>query len=102
MRVSFGGDEGDRTPYLLNAIQALSQVSYTPKNHVAFDAVPFEVRPYLPATCVIIAKLWADVNTFFEKRFKKSENILLCRYYAFFPLLLYASAQKARNARYAM
>ena len=27
----FGGDEGDRTPYLLNAIQALSQVSYTPK-----------------------------------------------------------------------
>ena len=28
--VSFGGDEGDRTPYLLNAIQALSQVSYTP------------------------------------------------------------------------
>ena len=27
----FGGDEGDRTPYLLNAIQALSQVSYTPE-----------------------------------------------------------------------
>ena len=27
---TFGGDEGDRTPYLLNAIQALSQVSYTP------------------------------------------------------------------------
>lgn len=26
-----GGDEGNRTPYLLNAIQALSQVSYTPK-----------------------------------------------------------------------
>ncbi len=26
----FGGDEGDRTPYLLNAIQALSQVSYAP------------------------------------------------------------------------
>jgi hypothetical protein len=26
----FGGDEGDRTPCLLNAIQALSQVSYTP------------------------------------------------------------------------
>ena len=28
--VCCGGDEGDRTPYLLNAIQALSQVSYTP------------------------------------------------------------------------
>ena len=26
----FGGDEGDRTPYLLNAIQALYQVSYAP------------------------------------------------------------------------
>ena len=29
-----GGDEGDRTPYLLNAIQALSQVSYTPVKHL--------------------------------------------------------------------
>ena len=27
----FGGDEGGRTPYLLNAIQALYQLSYTPK-----------------------------------------------------------------------
>ena len=26
-----GGDEGGRTPYLLNAIQALYQLSYTPK-----------------------------------------------------------------------
>ena len=26
----FGGDEEDRTLYLLNAIQALSQVSYAP------------------------------------------------------------------------
>jgi hypothetical protein len=26
-----GGDEGDRTLYLLNAIQALSQVSYVPE-----------------------------------------------------------------------
>ncbi len=26
----FGGDDGDRTHYLLNAIQALSQVSYAP------------------------------------------------------------------------
>ena len=28
---SCGGDEGGRTPYLLNAIQALYQLSYTPK-----------------------------------------------------------------------
>ena len=30
----FGGDEGDRTPYLLNAIQALSQMSYTPETDI--------------------------------------------------------------------
>ena len=28
--LKFGGDEGSRTPGLLNAIQALSQLSYTP------------------------------------------------------------------------
>ena len=28
----FGGDDRDRTDYLLNAIQALSQVSYAPKH----------------------------------------------------------------------
>ena len=27
---AYGGDEGGRTPYLLNAIQALYQLSYTP------------------------------------------------------------------------
>ena len=34
MATSFnvGGDEGDRTPDLLNAIQALSQLSYAPKS----------------------------------------------------------------------
>ena len=29
--LSFGGDKRDRTADLLNAIQALSQLSYTPK-----------------------------------------------------------------------
>ncbi len=28
----FGGDEGDRTPDLMNAIHALSQLSYIPNN----------------------------------------------------------------------
>ena len=32
--VLFGGDEGDRTPDLLNAIQALSQLSYAPVQYV--------------------------------------------------------------------
>jgi hypothetical protein len=30
-----GGAEGNRTPHLLNAIQALSQLSYSPKNVLA-------------------------------------------------------------------
>ena len=40
-----GGDEGDRTPYLLNAIQALSQVSYTP-TRASFKAalIVYQVR----------------------------------------------------------
>ena len=37
-----GGDDRDRTDYLLNAIQALSQVSYAPmlhKNILFFNAI---------------------------------------------------------------
>ena len=33
----FGGDKRDRTADLLNAIQALSQLSYTPKYQVFFN-----------------------------------------------------------------
>ncbi len=29
-----GGDEGDRTPDLCNAIAALSQLSYVPRNQI--------------------------------------------------------------------
>ena len=38
-RLFCGGDEGDRTPYLLNAIQALSQVSYTPTGRALQSAL---------------------------------------------------------------
>ena len=31
--IAYGGDEGDRTPDLLNAIQALSQLSYAPMHN---------------------------------------------------------------------
>ena len=48
----FGGDKRDRTADLLNAIQALSQLSYTP---VRF------------ATDRIISHFGAVVNTFFQK-----------------------------------
>ena len=37
-----GGDDRDRTDYLLNAIQALSQVSYTPTRMVIHRR--FELR----------------------------------------------------------
>ena len=39
--LKFGGDEGDRTPYLLNAIQALSQVSYTPTELLRYNITFF-------------------------------------------------------------
>ena len=55
---AFGGDEGDRTPYLLHAMQALSQVSYTPV------VLP---QSHCPATVVIIAKSPANVNHYFGK-----------------------------------
>ncbi len=51
-----GGDEGDRTPYLLHAMQALSQVSYTP---IGFAVVP--------DSFIIIATQGEFVNSFFEK-----------------------------------
>ena len=51
---SFGGDKRDRTADLLNAIQALSQLSYTP----GFLAV-------LHTTLVIISASHLFVNTFF-------------------------------------
>jgi hypothetical protein len=39
-RVPFvGGDKRDRTADLLNAIQALSQLSYTPTFHIQFSLV---------------------------------------------------------------
>ena len=44
--VHCGGDEGDRTPYLLNAIQALSQVSYTPTASAPISAALFSRVPY--------------------------------------------------------
>ena len=60
-----GGDEGDRTPYLLNAIQALSQVSYTPMAEEADS-----IAATLAAARIIIAKRRGDVN----KNFLKNQN----------------------------
>ena len=63
--LKFGGDEGDRTPYLLNAIQALSQVSYTPMAEEADS-----IAATLAAVRIIIAKRRGDVN----KNFLKNQN----------------------------
>ena len=40
--VLLGGDDRDRTDYLLNAIQALSQVSYAPIHGIKFKKFAFE------------------------------------------------------------
>ena len=40
-----GGDDGDRTHYLLNAIQALSQMSYTPIGMSIIFALTSAVNP---------------------------------------------------------
>lgn len=55
----FGGDEGDRTPYLLHAMQALSQVSYTPKFSPPFLTT---IRVYHPKK---------NLSTIFSKNSKK-------------------------------
>ena len=39
----FGGDEGDRTPDLCNAIAALSQLSYVPKIKFRVSSSKFRV-----------------------------------------------------------
>ena len=38
-----GGDEGDRTPDLCNAIAALSQLSYVPKRNYECGIANFEL-----------------------------------------------------------
>ncbi len=44
MPLIFGGDEGDRTPDLMNAIHALSQLSYVPKAFGIADSGLPEIR----------------------------------------------------------
>ena len=51
---SDGGDEEDRTLYLLNAIQALSQVSYAPKFSAESSAE------------IIITQFFCSGNSFFK------------------------------------
>ena len=55
----FGGDKRDRTADLLNAIQALSQLSYTPVGLLTGG---------VPARCsIILAKRAGFVKSFFQR-----------------------------------
>ena len=60
--LSVGGDEGGRTPYLLNAIQALYQLSYTPKRLLFICFLPVELHS--KARCIlyhlsdVVNRLW--------------------------------------------
>ena len=56
----FGGDKRDRTADLLNAIQALSQLSYTPIGDLVVSGV------FPCGTNVSIPKGKAFVNAFFK------------------------------------
>ena len=75
-RFFVGGDEGDRTPYLLNAIQALSQVSYTPTGFSVFLVLgglsPGDVYYYSTAP--------GKVNTFFEFFYDFEDFLFYDRY----------------------
>jgi hypothetical protein len=55
--VPFGGDKRDRTADLLNAIQALSQLSYTPM---------FNFCCFADRTNCILAEYYPFVNYFFR------------------------------------
>ena len=44
IKFKLGGDEGNRTPDLLNAIQALSQLSYAPNASAIINFKPLIVK----------------------------------------------------------
>ena len=74
LRFPFGGDKRDRTADLLNAIQALSQLSYTPTSGL----VRHGVQPHLPKRS--ITDLRADVKhyfNFFIFRWRGAEGVSL-------------------------
>ena len=64
----FGGDKGSRTPDLLNAIQALSQLSYTPK----------WLRCFLDNDDIISQHL-LFVNRFLKSFFRKKQLVRRCQ-----------------------
>ncbi len=64
--VPFGGDKRDRTADLLNAIQALSQLSYTPKFSIR-KLGRFTAFVLLPRCLIIIPHFFGFCNPFLQK-----------------------------------
>ena len=58
----FGGDKRDRTADLLNAIQALSQLSYTPK----FNCADIQLLYYSTMLEIVKGYLWFFINYSFQ------------------------------------
>ncbi len=83
--ILFGGDKGSRTPDLLNAIQALSQLSYTPECGKV-RLFHFEFRrgcvtgclglqlSYTPDGINTLPHFRCFVNMFMQKTFSVPEN----------------------------
>ena len=96
----FGGDKRDRTADLLNAIQALSQLSYTP----IFGCSPHEQRYYSRYFSKMQA-LFLKNRTFFLRcgfwSVFVAVSLFLCKFYAFFVHLLsvYVIIVQARKER---
>ena len=52
------GGEGNRTPDLLNAIQALSQLSYTPGKFLPTDVSDRNLEGYSGVVCMSTNSVW--------------------------------------------
>ena len=78
-RFVFGGDEGGRTPYLLNAIQALYQLSYTPERWYYIRYCAF-VKHFILSTTLLYRKQKVLCRPFTIKRrpFRLYGKIAFC------------------------
>src|SRR5436190_13250757 len=70
-RLASGG-EGDRTPDLVNAIHALSQLSYAPLILGPRKHVPAGTRHLIGTLCQCQAKLRPDLNFSPRRRYKRA------------------------------
>ena len=60
---SFGGDKRDRTADLLHAMQALSQLSYTPKKRAHYNELPYACKATSVATAFLCRKIHTNLSS---------------------------------------